>query len=108
MELTKNQIMFIAGFAVIAVLVIGTLAFATPKDAEEPFGGSDGEGGGVAEDAGYTPWTGDLFSIITGDSEYELPGEIESMLFAVQAAIGAIIIGFFVGVVYSDKKKQQA
>jgi cobalt transport protein len=37
-----------------------------------------------------TWWNG-----IFGD--YELPGETESMLFALQAAIGAVLIGFFIG-----------
>ncbi len=104
MSLSKNQIMFIAGFGIIAVLVIGTLAFVPGE-----FGGSDGSGGDVAEgDYGYEPWTGDLFSIITGDPDYELPGEIESMLFAVQAAIGALIIGFFAGIIYAGKKAEKA
>ena len=102
MALSKNQIIYIAGFGAIAVLVIGTLAFVPGE-----FGGSDGSGGDAAEnDYGYTPWTGDLFSIITGDPDYELPGEIESMLFAVQAAIGAIIIGFCIGMTYAKKKDE--
>ena len=92
MALTNNQKLYIGCFAVIIVLCVCTLAFANGE-----FGGSDDAGGGVAEDAGYEPWTGDILTIITGDPDYELPGETESCLFAVQAAIGALIIGYFIG-----------
>ena len=80
--------LYIAGFLVVAVIVVGILAF-IPGD----FGGSDDSGGEAAEDHGYEPWLTDWIDAIYG----ELPGEIESMLFAVQAAIGAVIIGFFIG-----------
>ena len=53
------------------------------------FGGSDDAAGEAVEASGFTPW----FSSI-----WEPPsGEIESLLFALQAAIGAIIIGYFFG-----------
>lgn len=53
------------------------------------FSGSDGAAGEAIEELGYEPW----FS-----SFWEPPsGEIESLLFALQAAIGAIIIGYFIG-----------
>ncbi|MEA4957871.1 Cobalt transport protein CbiN [bioreactor metagenome] len=53
------------------------------------FGGSDDGASQVIEKLGYQPW----FS-----SFWEPPsGEIESLLFALQAAIGAIIIGYFIG-----------
>lgn len=118
MALSKNQMIYIGGFAIIGIMVVGTLAFVPGA-----FEGSDGQGGGVAEDAGYVPWLNDLFTIIVYgttdpaslplDEEgnpvgYELPGEMESMLFAVQAAIGAIIIGFFIGMTYAKKKAEGA
>jgi cobalt/nickel transport protein len=37
----------------------------------------------------------------------ELPGEIESLLFAIQAAIGAVIIGYFIGSARSKKQAAQ-
>ena len=53
------------------------------------FGGSDDAAGEAVEASGYEPWT---------QSIWEPPsGEIESLLFALQAAIGAIIIGYFFG-----------
>ena len=61
------------------------------------FGGSDDAGGEEIEkmNPNYHPW----FSPI-----WEPPsGEIESLLFALQAAIGAIIIGYFIG--YNKARK---
>jgi len=92
MGLSKNQKLYIGCFAVIGVFCVATLALA-----DGGFGGSDDAGGESADKYGYEAWTGDILTIITGDPDYELPGETESMLFAVQAAIGAIIIGYFIG-----------
>ncbi len=86
--LSKDAKIYIAGFTIIAVIVIGTLLFVPGE-----FGGSDDSGGEAAEDAGYVPWTDNWMA----DLGFELPGETESFLFAVQAAIGAIIIGYFIG-----------
>lgn len=53
------------------------------------FGGADDAAGEAVEKTGYEPWTGSI---------WEPPsGEIESLLFALQAAIGAIIIGYAFG-----------
>ena len=53
------------------------------------FGGADDAAGEAIEESGFEPW----FSSI-----WEPPsGEIESLLFALQDAIGAIIIGYFFG-----------
>ncbi|WP_431029716.1 energy-coupling factor ABC transporter substrate-binding protein [Lysinibacillus sp. LZ02] len=81
--LKKNLLLL----AIVVALAIFPIIFL--QDAE--FGGADGE----AEEAiteiatDYEPW----FNAI-----WEPPsGEIESLLFVLQAAIGAAIIGYFVG-----------
>ncbi len=86
-----NKMIYVAGFAIIAILVIAVLAYGASQDWE--FGGADDGAEGVVEevDPGFEPWWSGIFG------DYELPGETEGMLFALQAAIGAIIIGFFVG-----------
>jgi len=73
-------------------------------------GEEDGYFGG-ADDA-----AGEKIAELTGKSEEEIvwfnpiweppSGEIESLLFALQAAIGAIIIGYFIG--YNKAKSQYA
>lgn len=85
----KNMAVYVVGFAAIAALVIGALWCANGSS----FGGADDAAEDViAEvDPDYQPWT----SGIWGD--FELPGETESLLFALQAAIGAVIIGYFIG-----------
>lgn len=56
---------------------------------EEAWGGADGSAAEIIEASGYEPWF---------DPIWEPPsGEIESLFFSLQAAIGAIIIGYFFG-----------
>ena len=99
----KNQKdVYIAGFAIIAVMVVATLAYGNALGSE--FGGSDDQGGNVIQEVSPS-FTGPWWSGIFGD--YEIPGETESMLFALQAAIGAVIIGFFIGYVYRGKRDAQ-
>lgn len=79
----------------IFVIVLAVLPLVMLKDAE--FSGADG----LAETAiteinpDYKPW---FSSIYEPES-----GEIESLLFAVQAAIGAGVVGFVLGRITSKK-----
>ncbi|MFC4564141.1 energy-coupling factor ABC transporter substrate-binding protein [Nocardiopsis mangrovi] len=79
--------------AVAAAIAVLPLLIGSGDHLAEPFSGADGQ----AEDAvaethpGYEPWFAPL---------YEAPsGEIESGLFALQAAIGAGVIGYYFGAV---------
>ncbi|AYF53588.1 energy-coupling factor ABC transporter substrate-binding protein [Clostridium botulinum C] len=90
----KNLILSI----LVVLIAIGPLIFAK----EAKFEGSDDQ----AEDAitqvdkNYKPW----FSPI-----WEPPsGEIESLLFALQAAIGAGIIGYYFGYAKGKKKTHES
>ena len=74
---------------ILAVVLLAALPLFIQKDAE--FGGADGQAKeAIGEiNSSYEPW----FSNI-----WEPPsGEIESLLFALQAAIGAGFIGYFIG-----------
>ena len=74
----------------VAVIVIFPLAIYNGKgEAQGYFGGADDQGPAYISSTGYTPW---FHSLWTPPS-----GEIESLLFATQAAIGAIIIGYVLG-----------
>lgn len=65
-------------------------------EGEEAWGGADGGAAEIIEATGYEPW----FSPI-----WEPPsGEIESLFFCLQSAIGAIVIGYFFG--YWNAKRQ--
>lgn len=78
---------------VVAIILVFTGAFlyiSGTTDAE--FGGADGEAEGVIEEltsGNYEP---------IADPLWEPPsGEIESLLFGLQIALGALIIGYFFG-----------
>ena len=78
---TKHIIMLVAVLALVLVPLI------LVPDAE--YGGADGAAEDLISETGYEPWF---------ESIWEPPsGEIESLLFVTQAAIGAIIIGYFIG-----------
>ncbi len=72
---------------IIAVVVLFAAPLILLPGAE--FGGADSGAEQAISDSGYVPW---FSSIWTPPSS-----EIETLLFSVQAAIGAMIIGYFVG-----------
>jgi cobalt/nickel transport protein len=82
--------------AIIAVIVLAALFLAqnaylqsTLPPGEEAWTGTDDGASKIIESTGYEPWASPL---------WEPPsGEIESLLFSVQAAIGALVIGYFFG-----------
>ena len=86
--------------SLVVVIVVFPLAFYNGKgEAQGYFGGTDDQGPEYIESTGYTPWF---------HSIWEPPsGEIESLLFAVQAAIGAIIIGFVFGYYMGQDKERK-
>ncbi len=96
----KNNIsLYVGGFTVIAILVVFALWYASDSE----FDGADTAAGNVIGevDPDYELWYDGIFG------DYELPGETENMFFAIQAAIGAIIIGYFIGR-YTKSKSEKA
>lgn len=94
MKLWKRNVIMLVIIAVIAIVPL-----IIKHDAE--FGGADGQ----AEEAiteiqpDYEPWA---------ESLYEPPsGEIESLLFALQAALGAGVIGFGFGRLSAKHKEKK-
>jgi len=80
-------------FTIVVMLFAAPLLLAPSSD----YGGSDSVAEQAISDTGYQPW----FSPI-----WEPPsGEIETLLFSLQAAIGALIIGYFVGYERGKRKK---
>jgi cobalt/nickel transport protein len=70
---------------VIVVLFVAPLLIQPSAE----YGGADGAAEDAISETGYTPWF---------ESIWEPPsGEIESLLFALQAALGSIVIGYYVG-----------
>lgn len=79
------------------VIALAVVPLFIAKGAE--FGGSDGQAEeAIGEiNAGYQPWFSPIFEPASG--------EIESLLFALQAAIGAGIIGYGLGYMKGQSKK---
>lgn len=83
--------------AVVALAVL-PLAIGSGDDKDEPFTGSDSQGQTAITEShpDYEPWFSPL---------YEPPsGEIESALFALQAAAGAGLLGYYFGVVRTKRR----
>ena len=74
----------------VVVIVAFPLALYNGKgESQGYFTGSDDQGSQAIEATGYQPWISSI---------WEPPSpEIESLLFAVQAAIGALIVGYVLG-----------
>ena len=80
----------------IIILIAPMIIYSGLGEDQGYFGGSDDQGSDAVTETGYKPWF---------ESFWEPPsGEIESLLFAVQAAIGAIIIGYTFGYWRGQKK----
>ena len=101
MTKTKKKVIILL---LISVLIIIIPLFAL-KGAE--FGGSDDAGSQVVSEITgeeYEPWFTPVMETWIGG---ELPGEVESLLFCVQTAIGVGIIAFFMGRFVERTKKEK-
>lgn len=82
----------------VLVVILAAVPLVFCKGAE--FSGADGQAQQaiVQTDPDYKPW----FEGLDGPAS----GEIESLLFALQAAVGAGIVGFVLGRLTASKKEQ--
>ncbi len=97
-EATKNKNTLWINLILIAIVIgLAILPLVIVKDAE--FGGADGQAEeAIGEiNADYEPWFSSFFEPASG--------EIESLLFALQAAIGAGIVGYGLGYMKGQSKK---
>ncbi|MFH0515745.1 energy-coupling factor ABC transporter substrate-binding protein [Streptomyces sp. M41] len=86
---------------VVAALAVLPLAFGLGDHKEEPFAGADAEAETAITEIkpDYEPWFTPL---------YEPPsGEIESALFALQAALGAGVLAYYFGVHRGRRQGEQ-
>ena len=88
--------------AVVALAVVPLFVHAPVGEGDEPFAGADAKAEALITkiNPGYKAWCSPLF---------EPPsGEIESLLFSLQAALGAGLIGFYFGRAYGRQRKKMA
>ena len=92
----KNKRVLTNVILLLSVVFITIIPFFVAKNGE--FGGSDDQAEEAITqiDENYEPWFSPLFEPASG--------EIESLLFALQAAIGAGVIGFGLGYLKGKKK----
>ena len=92
----KNKRVLTNVILLLLVVFITIIPFFVAKNGE--FGGSDDQAEEAITqiDKNYEPWLSPLFEPASG--------EIESLLFALQAAIGAGVIGFGLGYLKGKKK----
>ncbi|MBF0326842.1 MAG: energy-coupling factor ABC transporter substrate-binding protein [Alphaproteobacteria bacterium] len=64
---------------------------------EGSYGGTDGQAQALIEESGYRPWFSNIW---TPPSK-----EIESLLFALQAAAGAGLLGYVLGRLHGRRRK---
>ncbi|MCE5214145.1 MAG: energy-coupling factor ABC transporter substrate-binding protein [Methanobacterium sp.] len=84
---------------VVIIVVLPLVIYNGLGEDQGYFGGSDDAGSTAVEETGYQPWFQSL---------WEPPsGEIESLLFASQAAIGALIIGYILGYLSGQAKAKR-
>ena len=85
----KGEIIAIIVIVVFVGLFLYENALIQQQGTEDAWGGADSRAAEVIESGGYEPWITPL---------WEPPsGEIESLFFSLQAALGAIVIGYFFG-----------
>lgn len=72
-----------------ALLLFPLVYYSGLTEEEGFFTGSDGQGPEYLESQGYEPWIEPIWSPPSG--------EIEVLFFSLQAAIGTLIIGYFIG-----------
>lgn len=88
------------GWLLAGVLVLAIAPLLLRQDAE--FGGADNEAAAAIEEINpeYQPWAKPLFEPASG--------EIASLLFAVQAALGAGVIGYVIGLYRGRREREEA
>ncbi|HOE52139.1 MAG TPA: energy-coupling factor ABC transporter substrate-binding protein [Methanomassiliicoccales archaeon] len=85
---------YLLGLLAVAVLLVSAVILNPSSD----FTGTDDSGSDVINDVDpdYEPWF---------ESIWEPSGELQTLLFTLQAAIGALIIGYFIGTNRAHKER---
>lgn len=87
--------------AVLAIAVL-PLVLPVPRGVAEPFTGADDQASAAisAANPGYQPWFAPLWKPPSG--------EIESLLFALQAALGAGLLGYYLGLRRGQSQRRKS
>lgn len=95
----NRSTLILLGIVCIIIFIAPLVMYNGHGEDDGYFGGADDAAGQAVEKTGFQPWYSSI---------WEPPsGEIESLIFALQAAIGAIIIGYFFGLWRGQSKKEE-
>ena len=84
----------------VAIIVVIPLAlYSSMGEGKGYFGGSDDAAVKVVEETGYQPWFSSIWKPPSG--------EMENLLFTLQAAVGAIILGYVLGYYKGQAKERR-
>lgn len=85
----RMGVAIIVGLIVLVLLVALVLGGRASAGEDEPFGGADATATEQLEEDGHEPWFEPIYE--------PAGGEIESGLFALQAGVGGIVLGYVFG-----------
>lgn len=95
---SRNSLFLLA--SIIAIFIVAVVLGTQAADGEGvAFGGTDSAAISAIEDTGYEPWYEPIMSPA---------GEVESGLFALQAALGAGAVGFALGTLRERSRNRTA
>lgn len=97
----KNSTKAILVIILLLIVIVPLMVVKPAHEGEEIFGGADGAAEELILETNpdYVPWFDNLF--------IPASGEIESLLFASQAALGAGIVGYGIGYMKRNYKKEE-
>lgn len=90
----------LAGIAVVLAASFFLGGLRQPSGAEEGFAGTDSQVTSILDENGVTPWFHPVVELGSG--------ELESGLFAAQAALGGIALGYCVGRLQGRRRQETA
>lgn len=95
----KRTVNLLLVLGVVAIFALGLVIGGNHTDAADPFAGSDGAATARIQeiDPGYEPWFSPIFEPGSG--------EVESGLFALQAGLGGVVLGFAVGALWMRNRR---
>ncbi|WP_211223161.1 energy-coupling factor ABC transporter substrate-binding protein [Propionicicella superfundia] len=101
-RLRKSTVNILLVAALVVIFAVSFVVGGTRTDPEERFGGTDGAATAQIEESNpdYQPWFEPFFQPESG--------EVESGLFALQAALGGVVLGFAFGGLWGRRRSKAA
>jgi cobalt/nickel transport protein len=96
----KSTVNILLVLALVVIFVVSFVVGGQYTDSEERFAGTDATATATIEEnhPDFEPWFQPFFAPESG--------EVESGLFALQAALGGTVLGFAIGVLYGRRRKE--